>query len=71
MMAAVAIGAYADMDACIAEWTTPLLEGPEAPDADLVPVYDDLYKSYLAARIALAPVWDSLADARIAKGART
>lgn len=71
MMAAVAIGAYADMDACIAAWTTPLLEGPEAPDADLVPVYDDLYKSYLAARTALAPVWDSLADARIAKGART
>ncbi|WFE76503.1 FGGY-family carbohydrate kinase [Roseinatronobacter sp. S2] len=70
MMAAVAIGAYEDMDACIAEWTTPHLETPEGPDAELVPVYDTLFKSYRAARGALTPVWDTLTTARIAKGAK-
>jgi erythritol kinase len=69
MMAAVAIGAYPDMEACIAEWTTPLLGPPEAPDRALVPVYDTLFRTYRTARSALGPVWDGLADARAAKGA--
>lgn len=68
MMAAVAIGAYPDMDACIAEWTTPLLEPPEAPDPALVPVYDRLFTSYRSSRAALVPVWDGL---RAAQGATT
>ncbi|MAY63321.1 MAG: carbohydrate kinase [Rhizobiales bacterium] len=68
MMAAVAIGAYPDMDACIAEWVTPLLGPAEAPEADLVPVYDTLFSSYRKARIALAPVWDDLAAGRAAQG---
>lgn len=69
MMAAVAIGAYADMDACIAQWTTPLLGQPEAPDAALVPVYDTLFNTYRLARDGLAPVWDGLAAARLVEGA--
>ena len=36
MMAAVAIGAYPTMDACIASWVTPLLGPAEAPDPELV-----------------------------------
>lgn len=69
MMAAVAIGAYPTMDACIAQWTTPLLGQPEAPDPGLVPVYDRLFTNYRHAREGLGPVWDGLAAARAPKGA--
>jgi len=69
MMAAVAIGAFDTMDACIARWTTPLLGPPEAPDPGLVPVYDRLFTNYRHARDGLAPVWDGLAAARTAQGA--
>ena len=69
MMAAVAIGAYDTMDACIADWTTPLLGEPEAPDPGLVPVYDTLFTNYRHARDGLAPVWDGLAAARASQGA--
>lgn len=68
MMAAVAIGAYADMDACIAEWTTPLLGQIEQPDPSLVPVYDSLFTSYRASREALPPIWDELAAHHAARG---
>ncbi len=64
MMAAVAIGAYADMDACIAEWVTPLLGAPEPPDATLTETYDRLFASYGAARRALVPVWAAMAASR-------
>jgi erythritol kinase (D-erythritol 1-phosphate-forming) len=63
-MAAVAIGAYPDMDACIAEWVTPLLGVPEAPDAELVAVYDRVFPAYLAARKGLDGAWEALAAAR-------
>jgi erythritol kinase len=68
MMAAVAIGVYPDMNACIAEWTTPLLGQPEQPDAKLVPVYDELFDTYRKARKALAPVWADVASLRAAQG---
>lgn len=68
MMAAVAIGAYRDMDACIAEWTTPLLGAPEPADPDLVPIYDQLFETYRATREALPPVWDRLAAQRAVQG---
>lgn len=64
MMAAVAIGAYRDMDACIADWTTPYLGAADAPDPDLLPVYDRLFASYRASRHALAPVWGAVAAHR-------
>ena len=69
MMAAVAIGAYDTMDACIAQWTTPLLGTPEAPDPGLVPIYDRLFTNYRHARDGLVPVWDGLAAARATQGA--
>ncbi|MDP3196231.1 FGGY-family carbohydrate kinase [Tabrizicola sp.] len=64
MMAAVAIGAYPNMNACIAEWVTPLLSAPESPDPTLVATYDRLFPAFLAARRASPPVWEALARAR-------
>lgn len=64
MMAAVAIGAYPDMDACIADWVTPLLDTPEAPDATLAATYDRLFPAWRSARGALEPVWHALAQTR-------
>ena len=61
MMAAVAVGAYPSMDACIARWVTPLLGPAEAPDPELVGIYDRLFPAYVGARGALAPVWEALA----------
>lgn len=66
MMAAVAIGAYPDMNNCIAEWVTPLLSAPEDPDPQLAATYDLLFPAFLAARRASAPVWEALARARAA-----
>ncbi|ALN73727.1 FGGY-family carbohydrate kinase [Aureimonas sp. AU20] len=64
MMAAVAVGAYPTMDACIAEWVTPLLGEPEAPDAGLIRTYRGLFPAYSQARRALVPVWNTLAEVR-------
>ena len=64
MMAAVAIGAYPDMDSCVAEWVTPLLSPAESPDPALVALYDRLFEAYAAARRGLVPTWDLLASAR-------
>ncbi|MCW1919842.1 carbohydrate kinase [Rhodobacter sp. KR11] len=61
MMAAVAIGAYPTMETCIAEWVTPLLGAPEAPDGALISTYDGLFTAYGAARRGLVPAWDALA----------
>ncbi len=66
MMAAVAIGAYPEMNACIGKWVTPLLGKAELPDPDLVACYNGLYPSYTAARHALTPVWGELAKQRSA-----
>ncbi|OUD09585.1 carbohydrate kinase [Marivivens niveibacter] len=57
MMAAVANGIYPDMDACIAEWTTPLLGEAEQPDPDLATTYDGLFQTYQNSRRALRPIW--------------
>jgi erythritol kinase len=62
MMAAVAIGAYANMDDCIAEWVTPLLGEAEAPDAEQARRYDRLFAAYLDVRQAITPAWDKLAE---------
>jgi erythritol kinase len=61
MMAAVAIGVYPTMDACIAQWVTPLLGAAEPPDAALTQAYACMFPAYLKARRALEPVWDMMA----------
>lgn len=60
MMSAVAIGAYDNMQQCVAEWVTPLLSEAEDPDAELVEVYGSLYPCYQQAREQLEPVWREL-----------
>ncbi|WP_082479954.1 MULTISPECIES: FGGY-family carbohydrate kinase [unclassified Rhizobium] len=60
MMAAVALGVYPTMDACIDEWVSPLLGKTEAPDPELARHYDRLYPAYVAARQSLTPVWETL-----------
>tara|TARA_R110000751_G_scaffold34382_2_gene85191 strand:- start:2491 stop:4092 length:1602 start_codon:yes stop_codon:yes gene_type:complete len=69
MMAAVAIGAYPDMESCVAKWVSPLLGNTEAPDPALQATYSALYPAYAAAREALEPVWDQLAKHRERKTA--
>jgi erythritol kinase (D-erythritol 1-phosphate-forming) len=61
MMAAVALGIYPDMEACIAEWVTPLLEPAEAPEYELTQLYARLFPAYRQARQALVPTWDETA----------
>lgn len=61
MMAAVALGVYPDMQACIAEWVTPLLGQAEAPDPDLMQIYAQTFPVYQEARRALEPVWEDMA----------
>jgi erythritol kinase len=48
------------MNACIADWVSPLLGEAEAPDAGLARVYAGLYPPYRQAREALVPVWHAL-----------
>jgi len=62
MIAAVAIGVYEDMHACIAEWVTPLLSRAETPDPALVDTYSRMFPPYVNARRALEPVWGMLAE---------
>ncbi len=69
MMAAVATGVYPTMQACVAEWVTPLLGDVEPPDQDLAATYHTLYPSYRQAREVLPPVWAGLAGLRAFKGA--
>ncbi len=69
MMAAVAVGAYPDMDACIAEWVTPLLGAADAPDPVLTDTYNRLYPAYTSAAQALGPTWENLAALRAAHDA--
>lgn len=60
MMAAVAVGVYADMDACIREWVSPLLGDIHQPNAEDIQPYAQLYDVYRASREALAPLWSQL-----------
>jgi len=71
MMAAVALGVYPDMHACIAEWVTPLLGPSEAPDPALIAAYDRLFPAFQTVRRGLVPAWDALAAARRQNAART
>ncbi len=60
MMSAVAIGAYRNMDDCIAEWVTPLLGEAEAPDSQQAERFERLFRAYVMVREAVAPAWDQL-----------
>lgn len=62
MMAAVAVGVYPEMESCITEWVSPMLGPAEAPDAAMIEIYNGMFPVYLAARRALEPVWDMMAQ---------
>lgn len=61
MMAAVAIGAYPTMDACIEDWVTPELGAAERPDQADTERMERLFAAYAEIRRGIAPAWDILA----------
>lgn len=61
MMAAVAIGAYRNMDDCIADWVTPELGAAEQPKPEEAERMTRLFAAYADARRGIAPAWDILA----------
>lgn len=69
MVAAVATGAFPDIESCIDRWVTPTLGAALDPDPALAERYDRLFPAYVAARAAAPPVWQALREARDA-GAR-
>lgn len=68
MMAAVAVGVYPDMDACISDWVKPYLGPSEAPDPHLTETYDAMYQTYRRTREVLPPIWADLATHRANQG---
>ncbi|MEM8728664.1 MAG: FGGY-family carbohydrate kinase [Pseudomonadota bacterium] len=62
MMAAVGIGAYPDMDACIDDWVRPYLGEVETPDPALIALYDSLFMAYHQSRLAVSTLWPTLAE---------
>lgn len=64
MMAAVGLGAYASMEDCIEAWVRPYLGALEAPDPNLIPLYDSLFTTYRQSRGRLSPIWSSIASHR-------
>lgn len=62
MIAAVRVGLYPSMDACVGEWVTPLLGEAEPSDRNLAAIYDKMTPSYMLAHQALRPVWRAMAS---------
>ncbi|MFB9912778.1 FGGY-family carbohydrate kinase [Rhizobium paknamense] len=60
MIAAVSLGIYPDMAACVADWVTPFQGGIETPDAGLSRRYAGMFPAYQQSRLALRPVWHTL-----------
>ncbi|MEI8178281.1 FGGY-family carbohydrate kinase [Aestuariivirga sp.] len=57
MMAAVQQKLYPDMDACVAEWVTPLLGASTEPDPSLARRYDGAFGIYKETREKMRPLW--------------
>lgn len=66
MMAAVNIGYFDNMDACVARWVQPLLGPLEPFDHSQHEHYRQAFKNYVEARKALGPVWRKQAQMGIA-----
>lgn len=60
MVASVATGVDADMEACITRWVSGELGTADAPDAARVQHHAPRYEAYRAARMMLPPVWSAL-----------
>lgn len=57
MMAAVAIGAFENMEACIQAWVTPLLSDRELPDSKLAGHYNQVFQVFAEERHQMASIW--------------
>ncbi len=64
MMAAVNLGAYADMQACAEAWVAPSLNEITVPDPGLSALYAKLYPVYRTIRDAMPPAWARLGGVR-------
>ena len=60
MVAAVSLGIYPTMAACVKDWVHPYLSEAEEYDASQSQIYDSLYPIYVEARQAYLPLWKSL-----------
>lgn len=60
MIAAVNLGCYETMDACVESWVSPYLSAAEPYDKTLHELYKDRFTSYQQVRSLLPPVWKSL-----------
>ena len=60
MMAAISLGIYPNMAACVKDWVYPYLSEAEEYDASQGQIYDSLYPKYVKARQAYLPLWESL-----------
>lgn len=60
MIAAVQQKLYPDMDACAAEWVTPLLGDSTQPEPSLIRLYDGAFGIYKETRERMRPVWRSM-----------
>ncbi len=69
MIAATAVGVYADMNACVDAWVRPMLGGVERPDPALAAIYADAFPAYQDLRHAAEPTWATLASIRGKKNA--
>jgi erythritol kinase len=61
MIAAVSLGIYDDMEACVADWVSPYMRPAEAPDPDTVRRFDEAFPAYRQTWQALRPVWHAMA----------
>jgi len=66
MMAAVNIGYFDSMDACVTQWVNPLLGPAESFDASLHDHYNRSFSNYVQTRKVLSPVWH--AQAKVESG---
>lgn len=61
MIAAVAVGAFPDMQAALTPWVSPSLGLPLEPDGAAALRQEQRYAHYLQARHQLAPLWAAMA----------
>lgn len=60
MMAAVQQKLYPGMDACVAQWVTPLLGSSTEPDPSLIRRYDAAFGVYRETRETMRPIWRAM-----------
>lgn len=60
MIAAVSLGLYPDMQACVAEWVRPYQQPLEQPDAAEAARLSAVFPAYRSSRLALRPIWHAL-----------